>query len=321
MILGSTLAARSRRRARGAARRTRPPRGRSRGRPGRRRRRGRAGTGPGSRPGGWGPPGWRPGIAAPPRPASTARAAGATGRARHLVGASARPLQEHPPAPARTSRGRGSGSRSTSPAGPAPAPRAEAALQRGTSASRAVRPARDVVADVRDRRRPRGDREQRVERRHPVRLGRRDPEPGAHMPERPGADPPDRVHHRVEDRQEQVPPGPRRIAAERDVPVGHDGVDGAPFGVGVRGVGQQPQVRRRTAPLSLPSRDHDPATEPRVQEGPVSARPASASPLPGRSRELLDPDRRRLELGRARLRVPGLVGDQVDRRPARGSAA
>ena len=121
---------------------------------------------------------------------------------------------------------------------------------------RAVHPAGEVVADVDDRGRRRAGAEQGVERRHPVRLGRRDGEPGADVVERPGADPADPFLHRVQHRQQQVPPGPRRVAAERGVPVGrralpafpaglrrpeHRG-DGGPLLVGGRRRGPEPQV-------------------------------------------------------------------------------
>src|SRR5215470_20413112 len=68
---------------------------------------------------------------------------------------------------------------------------AEAALHLLAYPLRAVHPAGEVVADVDDRGGGRAGPEEGVERRHPVRLGRRDREPGADVIERPGADPAD----------------------------------------------------------------------------------------------------------------------------------
>ena len=72
--------------------------------------------------------------------------------------------------------------------------------------------------------------EQGVERRHPVSLGRRDGEPGADVVERPGADPADPFLDRVQHRQQQVPPGPRGVAAVRGMPVGRRPLPAVPAG-------------------------------------------------------------------------------------------
>jgi exodeoxyribonuclease VII small subunit len=78
-------------------------------------------------------------------------------------------------------------------------------LERRTQRLRAAVAADDVVADVDDLVGPRLEREQRVEARHPVRIGGRDRQPLADVAERPFADPAAGVLDAVQGRQEQMP--------------------------------------------------------------------------------------------------------------------
>ena len=84
---------------------------------------------------------------------------------------------------------------------------------------RAQEPAREVVADVGDDRRPRRRRQQGVERGDAVRLGRRDGEPLRHVVQGPAADPADPRRRGFERRQQQVAPCPSVVTAVRDVAV------------------------------------------------------------------------------------------------------
>ena len=104
---------------------------------------------------------------------------------------------------------------------------------------RAGQPAGDVVADVRHHRRPRVRREEGVEGRDAVRLGRRDGQPLADVVEGRRADPADARLDGVQGRQELRASGAGRVAAARGVPV--DGriarpADPARFGWAEHGV-------------------------------------------------------------------------------------
>ena len=104
-------------------------------------------------------------------------------------------------------------SRAGSPAGPT------APGQVGADRLRAGEPARDVVADVGNDRRPRVRGEEGVERRDAIRLGGSDGESLADVVERRGADPADPRLDAVECRDQQRAAGPRCVAAARRVSV------------------------------------------------------------------------------------------------------
>ena len=84
---------------------------------------------------------------------------------------------------------------------------------------RAGQPAGDVVADVRDERRPRVRGEQGIERRHAIRLGRGHGQPLADVVECRRADPADPRLDGVERRQQLGPARPDRVAAAGSVAV------------------------------------------------------------------------------------------------------
>ncbi len=92
----------------------------------------------------------------------------------------------------------------------------------------AVDPAGKVIADVDDRERRRRGAEQRVKRRHPVRLGGRDGEASADVVKRAGADPADLVLYCVQHRQQQVPPGSRGVPAVSGMGVGRRALPAIP---------------------------------------------------------------------------------------------
>ena len=124
-------------------------------------------------------------------------------------------------------------SRIGSPAGP------RARVEVRAQLFRAGQPAGDVVADVGHHRRPRVRREERVEGRDAVRLGRRDGQPLADVVEGRRADPADPRLDGVQGRQELRAAGAGRVAAARGVPV--DGriarpADPARFGWAEHGV-------------------------------------------------------------------------------------
>ena len=104
-------------------------------------------------------------------------------------------------------------SRTGSPAGPTARVEVRAQLLR------AGQPAGDVVADVGHDRRPRVRREEGVEGRDAVRLGRRDGQPLADVVEGRLADPADPRLDGVEGRQELRASGAGRVAAARGVAV------------------------------------------------------------------------------------------------------
>ena len=107
----------------------------------------------------------------------------------------------------RTARGRGCGARWPSrrriadpPARSAPRPVRRARPSHGT--------ARDVLAHVDDARRPRLEREERVEGRDAVRIGRRHCQPPAELVQPSWADPADALLQRPEGGQQQMSPCP-----------------------------------------------------------------------------------------------------------------
>ena len=100
--------------------------------------------------------------------------------------------------------------------------RSEQALQVGADVLAPVEAAGDVLADVGDDSRPRGRREHLVEGGDAVGLGRRDGEAPAGVLQGRLADPADAGLDRVEDRQQEVASGARRVAASREPVVGRD---------------------------------------------------------------------------------------------------
>jgi hypothetical protein len=74
--------------------------------------------------------------------------------------------------------------------------------------------------------------------------------------ERPWADPADPLLHRVQHRQQQVPLAPRRVAAVRDVPVGHRALPSVPATL------RRPEDRRDGNPLLIGRTRRDP--EPQI---------------------------------------------------------
>jgi hypothetical protein len=130
-----------------------------------------------------------------------------------------------------------------------PALRPDPVLEIGAQLLRSACHAGDVGADVRHGRRLRLEREQRVERRHPIGLGRRDCEPLADVVERAGADPSGAALHGMEHREQQMPLGARRVAAASDATVAVGRGEGAhPTAVG--------WAEHRVDGVSLPRRRH-----------------------------------------------------------------
>ena len=131
-------------------------------------------------------------------------------------------------------------SRIGSPAGP------RARVEVRAQPFRAGQPAGDVVADVGHHRRPRVRREEGVEGRDAVRLGRRDGQPLADVVEGRRADPADPRLDGVEGRQELRASGAGRVAAARGVPV--DGRIARPADPARFRVGRARRPRRRARP-------------------------------------------------------------------------
>ena len=111
----------------------------------------------------------------------------------------------------------------------------------------AARAAGDVVADVHDVRRARLDGEHRVERGHPVHVGGRDRQHAGDVVERARADPADLVHHRVQRRQQQVPPSAGGVPGVGEVRVLADLVPGDPARARAARP-RRPPARRATPP-------------------------------------------------------------------------
>ena len=121
---------------------------------------------------------------------------------------------------------------------------------------RAEQPAREVVADVGDDRRPRRRRQQRVERGDAVRLGRRHGEPLRDVVERAATDPALARRRGLERREQQVASRPRVVPAVGDVALGRDvasaAVPAAP--ARARSPGRAPRRSRRAPQGWLPAR-------------------------------------------------------------------
>ena len=90
--------------------------------------------------------------------------------------------------------------------------RAETLFEGRDQLVRAVTATGQVVADVHDPRRAPLEREQRVERRDAVRVGRRHGKSLADIVERAGAEPADTLVNRVQDGEQEVAPGSRAVA-------------------------------------------------------------------------------------------------------------
>ena len=136
-------------------------------------------------------------------------------------------------------------------------------------------PAREIGADVEDVGRPFLERDQRIERRHAVRLGGRDLEAPAHVAERALRHPPDAPLRRAKCGQEEMPP---RAVAARHAPV----------------------VERGNA-------DHG------IDRLALGVRRLSREQAQVRHLDRLHADRSRLELRRARLGILGVDRQHVRR--------
>ncbi len=162
-----------------------------------------------------------------------------------------------------------------------------------------------VLADVDHARRPRVDGEHRVEGRHAVGVGGRHGEPRADVVERARADPADALLHGPQRRQQLVAAAARRVAAARRGAV----VERAPDAARPAGLRRPEQVVDRGAlgagRLGVDRMD--------VHQSPViSAGSCDLGALGGRRRDdLVHPDRRRLELGRAADRIGGVDREHV----------
>ncbi len=190
---------------------------------------------------------------------------------------------------------------------------AETLFERRDQLVRAVTATGQVVADVHDPRRPPLEREQRVERRDAVRVGRRHGETLADVVERAGAEPADMLVNRLQDGEQEVAPGSRAVATVRNLALV---VDLPHTAFPARGGGAEHAVDRRP----LGGGGH--GVEQVDVHGPIVPRHRCASArsrrfldrpslLAGCGGDLLDPDRGRLELGRARLRIRRVDGQHV----------
>ena len=113
----------------------------------------------------------------------------------------------------------------------------------------AVTAAGDVVADVDDAGGLRRERQQRVERRDAVGVGRRHRQPAAHLVEPAGGDPADPLLQGPERRQEEVPSGARVMPAVGGVALAPDEA-----GAAVPGRRRRPEQRVESgAPIGPPA--------------------------------------------------------------------
>ena len=166
--------------------------------------------------------------------------------------------------------------------------------QGGDQGLRAGAAAHEVVADVQHPGCPRLEREQRVEGGDAVDVGGRDRQPPRDVVERAGADPSGVLVERVQRRQQLVALRAGGVAAVGGVPV-LDPVRAGPLDIGgprnastaARSsvVGSASRRRRSTLPVDLA---------------------AGTRGLVDVAVQLVDADRRRLELRRARLRIGGV---------------
>lgn len=168
--------------------------------------------------------------------------------------------------------------------------RPEALLQRVAKGIGAGALAGDVVANVNGERRPFLERKSRVEARDAIGVGGWDRETPAGVLEGAAADPARVVLHRVQHGQEQVTAGAGLAAAVGKVIVRLNACAALPQGFG--------------------------STEESVDGGDLlGCRRSPGGPyvqLLGRDRDqLVDPDRARLELGRARFGIGGVDGEDV----------
>ena len=180
--------------------------------------------------------------------------------------------------------------------------RPERPLEVGAELLGAREPARDVVADMGDGRRPRLRREHGVERRDAVGLGGRHGEPPADVVQARLGDLADPVLERVKRREEQVAAAPGVVPASRDVALG--------------------RARRASRPPSPRSPARGPHRPPRARpgdaSGPMTWRSiaaectAGAGAWPGRRPASSDANGRRHQERKLAIDVTTLQGRRAD---------